>query len=332
MSPPRPPTKNLTRRIDLLAEDEQILLALRVPHDLDWLGEALIYEGESIEPYRTFFSTLVSPLAEDPKRTWVMAFFEPSARVRKSIGLPVRPGDIDIVAGTLTADGRIDLDAPLLGVEVGVARLRPGTSEDCGLGDDRKDDQAEQLSRWPFEFVAVVGIIPEQTSDLDLPSSWHKPTISPNSLAPELDRFVPPLGLLSYTHTASPGSDPSRTGIGLGAAWLRPPVRRSAECFTTWRPLRYELQRVLELGVAFQWEGLDAQLVLPCGEPGCGRYVMFSQSVPLFETSLPLCDAHADRASELGATGVGLLRGNGTPIPTSWTGEGSGLQSHERLP
>jgi len=318
MSDPLSPVTSLTHRADQLPEDDQILLALREPADADSPEEPLVHEGVQLEPYRSFFSVLTTIVAGGAG-AWVMVGYAPPDKLRRKCQLPSKPGDLDLLVGKLTNDGSVDLDSPILAVEVGRVLLRRGDAEEAPLGDERKDKQASDLIAWPFEYVAVAGIIPEQTNGVNPPRWLHAPTIAPESLLPELQRFPPPLGLLAHAQTAIPGEDPAKTGTGVTAAWLRKPSLRGLEHDERWRLLRSGLKEELEAGVAFRWNGVAGYLILRCRDSRCKRWVMVPQDVPITDTLRPPCAEHSESDPALGGQGAALLKQMATPIPVCVT-------------
>jgi hypothetical protein len=292
----------LTARVDCHDEDVQVLLALREPVDMD--GPSLEHEGVAYAGYESFYSCLVRPLATASRLTWVMVGFEPDAAVRRRVGLPTLPGDLDLLAGHLSHEGEVVVDE-LLAVEAGVARLAHGTRPERALGDGRKLRQANGLLQWPIEWAAVCGIVAEQTTDAELPGRLstqdgaarrgHEATISPESFRSELDVFLEPLGLLGTTHTTLPGTDPAITNIGGLRGWLRMPTRRPQEHDRAkWLGFRQHLAEVLtQRGESSLPPDGGPALILKCrGFIECRMWVMVSQLVLGTRGLLPACAMH----------------------------------------
>jgi len=256
-------------------EREVVLMALRWPSDS-----------------APFYAKLVEPMAVPPQRTWVMVEYEPPAKTRRSMGLPRKPGDFDILAGRLTASDEIDLDAPIMAVEVKQLKLDKEDRPEAWL-DERSVSQAEALLEWPFEFAALFILIPEKTRG----RGWlaAAPTIDPLSILPELDAFRSPglrdLGMLAHTIKTVPGLDPARSAADLAPRWLRAPTFRTPSHAPA-SAVRRDLADKLGGGDAFLLNGGGPYLILPCWS--CDRYVMTDQSTPICGSKLlPPCAKHA---------------------------------------
>lgn len=295
MKPPR--AADLTHRVDRLQESDLLLMALREGIGLDWPGRPLALDGVEVAPYKTLYSTLASVVSEDPRRTWMVLEWEPSPTIRRTLGLPRKPGDIDILVGKLTDNEDVDLRGPILALEAGVSKLANVVCLDGELGDERKDEQANGLLTMPFEYVAVLGIVPEKTG-IRAFTPWgtartgHEPMISHESFLPELQRFPAPLGLVGTTVSAVPGVDPGRMNFGAPSGWLRKPERRTCDP-QPWASLRADLAASLLNGHAQLYQDGGPYLIVRCREKGCTTWVMAPQQVPLAETLRPPCCDHA---------------------------------------